>query len=389
MLYALAIEDDLIDDSLLVDEPVNINGYKPRNWYKGYKGMINFEEAIALSVNTIPVKILYQIGVNNFKKQIIASSGITSPYDSTRFPNNLTLALGSGELSPLELASIYTSFLNLGVRKTPRFILRIENLTGEILYENTNQSEERVLSEDTSKKVVHLLRSVVEHKQGTSHWILSQMKKNGLNFPVAAKTGTVRGYPKNLKKYKQRRGVNDVWYIALVPNEVNLIWFGHDKGFPFLGSGGSTGAKVWLEYAINSLKNNTPSEFAFSTPPALSEEEEKEGKEATEAAEKEEEVNQWEQEVNEQRETEETNNIEKATSNTEGENNIEKATSNTEGENNIEKEASNTEGENNIEEATSNMEEENNIEEATSNMEGENNIEEEEGENNIEEDHPR
>ena len=264
LLYALAIENQLVNGSVLVDEPININGYKPRNWYKGYKGSVSIEEAVAMSVNTIPVKLLSKIGVSAFKNKIVMSSGITASDRKNNLPHNLTLALGSGELSPLELASIYTAILNLGVRKRTRLIRRIETLSGEVLYEDFNDEEKRVLSEDACIQVIELLRSVVEHEKGTSYWISAQMKKNGLSFPIAAKTGTVQGYHKNLKKYGQKRGVNDVWYVAVVPGEVDLVWFGHDRGFPFQGSGGYTGGGVWLEYASKTLKKSAPEEFPFS-----------------------------------------------------------------------------------------------------------------------------
>ena len=264
LLYALAIEKELINESIFIDEPININGYRPRNWYKGYKGSLSPKEAVAMSVNTIPVKLLSQMGVSFFKDKIALSAGVTASERKNKLPNNLTLALGSGELSPMELASIYTTILNLGIQRKTRLIKRIETLSGEVLYEDFNEEKISVLSEEACIQVIELLRSVIEHEKGTGHWISAQLKKNNLPFLVAAKTGTVEAYDENLRRYGQKRGVNDVWYVAIVPNEVNLVWFGHDRGFPFKGSGGYTAGEVWLKYASKALRKNMPQEFPFS-----------------------------------------------------------------------------------------------------------------------------
>ena len=261
-LYALALEEGIYSlDSLVTDEKINISGYKPRNWYKGYKGEMSLSKAVAMSVNTVAVKTLNELGSGYYKKILSRAGDIPSD----RFDSNLSLALGSGELTVIELASIYSVLLNAGRKTEPHLIKKIVSERGEVFEEYAAYSQGRkILEPETAKDAVSLLQNVVNDPEGTANWVSSSMKKSRMSFPVAAKTGTVQTVGSVRKKYRNMPGIHDVWFVALVPGEVNVVWIGHDDGAPFEGSGSSTAAAAWFSYASGGLRDLKQNSFDFS-----------------------------------------------------------------------------------------------------------------------------
>jgi len=263
-LYAAAIEEKILDESsTVVDEPIQISGYSPRNWYKGYKGKIFLKQAIAQSVNTVAVKILNDLGIGKFKSYLGLALGLDFMDYTGRFPNNLTIALGSAELTPLELALLYSSIANGGSSITPKLILKIEKKSGEILWEDISSSrKEQVFSKSTCKSIIHLMESVFE-EDGTADWVSKRRNKTGdfLTFPVAGKSGTVQTDEIIRKKFSGAEGVHDVWFVGLVPKNVTVVWIGHDMGVPFNASGASNAGSVWANFAQSSFAGMSDKEF--------------------------------------------------------------------------------------------------------------------------------
>lgn len=255
-LYAYAIEKGLVDlHSIVVDEAVNISGYKPTNWYNGYKGEISLKEAVALSVNTVPVKLLREIGMADFRRKLSLATDIPL----NRLENNLSLALGSSEITPIELARLYGVFLNSGYKINPVLIKKIENADGSIREESaaTTLNNERIFTEKTCNETIQLLRASIDNSAGTAFWIKKAMTEKGLTLSVAAKTGTVQTDKMIKKKYRHLKGSHDVWFVAMIPGEVDVVWFGNDSGMPFNGSGSGTAGGAWLQYAAGALKEIT------------------------------------------------------------------------------------------------------------------------------------
>ena len=264
LLYALSFEKGLFEDSYdVVDEPVYFHGYQPRNGYKGYKGLISLQKAVAVSSNTVAVKTLHSLGVGHFTDKLTEMTEMNRLSKPRTFPPNLTLALGSGELSPIELAAIYGVFLNSGKEVSPTLIQKVETDSGEILYEAEmpDGMSYRLLSERTCTETLKLLMNVVEDEEGTAHWIGRELKSLQMTFPLAAKTGTIASYKEHSKRYGQIKGIHDAWFAALVPEEVNVVWLGHDRGMPFPGSGSGTAGKAWFDYAVRNFKDKINDEF--------------------------------------------------------------------------------------------------------------------------------
>lgn len=269
LLYANAIEDGLYDiDSVVNDEEIRIGRYKPRNWYHGYKGEMTLRSAVAQSVNTIAVKTIDDLGVDRFRSML--GSALELGYFETRnrFTATHSLALGSAELTPMELTRIYGIISNGGFLVRPYLIQSVEDANGTVLFDSgmTPSPSIRLLSEETAARTLFLLRGVIEDPDGTASFIQrARNKTEGMNdFPMAGKSGTVQTVSEVRKKYPGLRGVHDAWFVGMVPDETTIIWFGQDEGAPFPGSGSSTAGSAFWNYSRIAHKNRITGDFPYS-----------------------------------------------------------------------------------------------------------------------------
>ena len=257
-LYAVALDEDIYRaKSLVYDEPVKFHNYQPKNWNNKYLGTVPLAKALAHSINTVAVKTLEQIGVAYFRQKMAAAISISRVEARRRFPNNLSLALGSGELTPLELGQIYLTLINGGVTKTPHLITLIENEKMEVVYRPQLRYEKRILRAASCSEAIWLMSQVFNEKlEGTASFIsrLKRKNKKFLNFPIAGKTGSVQMSNKNFRDYGIS-GYHDAWFVGLHPEEVNVIWLGQDQGAP-IRSSGTQAAVVWSRYAQQALQKS-------------------------------------------------------------------------------------------------------------------------------------
>ncbi|MCB1189371.1 MAG: transglycosylase domain-containing protein [Leptospiraceae bacterium] len=264
-VYALALEKRIINpSSIVVDEKINFNGYSPRNWYKGYKGDITIRYALAQSVNTISVKLLKEIGVDYFLNKL--SMTLSIPYSElkNRMGKNLSLALGSGELTPMEMAIVYSTIANGGRRIVPRRILRItDDHAQDLLVDELSviESGERILDPVACAMTINLMESVTA-EGGTMPVKFSPNEY----FPVAGKTGTVQTPPNIMKKWRQKFGIRDAWFVGILPANVTTVWVGNDQGAPFPGSGSKTSGRIWLKYAYSIKRGDGGEDYKLIRP---------------------------------------------------------------------------------------------------------------------------
>ncbi len=197
--------------------------WRPQNYERDvYEGPMSLRTALAKSKNTVSVRLIEAIGPEaaiDFARRV----GIASP-----LPGNLTLALGTGEVTPLELANAYATFAAMGESAEPAFLLSVRDKNGELL-ERASAVGEEVVSPGVAFLVTSMMQSVVE--EGTGR------RAAELGRPVAGKTGTA----------SENR---DAWFVGFTPELVAVVWVGRDNHKP-LGRGG-TGAAValpiWLDF---------------------------------------------------------------------------------------------------------------------------------------------
>ena len=253
IIFALALEKHIINPSTLVkDEKINIGGYTPKNWYGSYKGYITARHALAQSVNTIAVKLLQEVGVGYFLEKMSLILSIPTSELKERFGNNLSLALGSGELSPMELAMVYSTIANGGYKIRPKKILKITDdddidRTPPELY--TDEAKEQILDPVACAMAMNLLESVLSG-EGT----LPVRGKEKDKIPLAGKTGTVQTPKKAMEKWGNRKGIRDSWFAGILPGNVTTVWVGNDQSAPFPGSGAGISGMVWLRY-VNFMRS--------------------------------------------------------------------------------------------------------------------------------------
>lgn len=206
-VYAPAVEyAGWTPASVILDEPTDFGGYKPKNAGNAYYGNVTMRAALKSSLNIPAVKVLQSIGVANGRKYL-QSVGI--PLDDRDW--NLSLALGSMTYgaSPVQMAAAYSPFANGGIYHAPYFIEQITDRDGRIVYRHQD-SGTRVLSPQSAYLLTHMMQTVISSGTGT--------RLNGVGVPVAGKTGTVN----------MTGGNRDVWMSAYTADLSVSVWMGFD-----------------------------------------------------------------------------------------------------------------------------------------------------------------
>lgn len=228
IIYAAALEKGFTPDSVIIDEPMNLPGtrrgetWQPKNFENRYYGPTELRTGLIHSRNIVAIKLLQAVGIDPVVK-MAKNLGIRS-----KIKPDLTLALGSSEVSLLELTGAYTPFANRGYYSKPVLIEKIIDRHGKVLEENRPYTV-RVMSEKTATQMDMMLQDVIN--QGTGS------EARGLKKTAGGKTGTTDRYM-------------DAWFIGYTRDFVTGVWVGHDKKVSLGrgGSGGHAAAPIWLDF---------------------------------------------------------------------------------------------------------------------------------------------
>ncbi len=189
--------------------------WTPRNSGDKYGGEITLKDALAKSVNVISARLIDMVTPSNVAR-LAKSSGIES-----RIPNAPSIALGSVELSLMEMTGAYATFANKGLRVAPNMLMRIEDKNGTVLADFTPRTKE-VLSEESAFVVLELLKGVTTAGSGvrlrtSEHYYKDIITGFPYKFtnPIAGKTGTTQNH-------------TDGWFMGVVPNLATGVWTGGD-----------------------------------------------------------------------------------------------------------------------------------------------------------------
>lgn len=252
LVYTLAFEKRIVNpSSIVVDEHISFSGYSPKNWYSGYKGEVTVRRAFAQSINTISVKLLNDIGLTYFLDKLGDILSLDPEVVQKRFNRNLSLALGSGELTPMELATIYATIQNGGKKIIPRKILKITDSQSLEDFSFPTVETYQVLDPVACAMALDTIESVLT-EEGTMPIRTGKEER----FPMGGKTGTVQSPKEARKKWGNIVGVRDAWFSGLIPNASSVVWIGNEWGAPFPGSGSGTTGKVWWKFAHAVVQKN-------------------------------------------------------------------------------------------------------------------------------------
>ena len=208
--------------------------WTPKNSGEKYGGEISLKEALAKSVNVISARLIDMVTPANVAR-LAKSAGIKS-----RIPKSPSIALGSVELSLMEMTGAYATFANKGMRVEPNMLLRIEDKNGTVLADFTPKTNE-VLSEESAYVVLELLKGVTTAGSGvrlrtSAHYYKDIITGFPYEFrnPIAGKTGTTQNQ-------------TDGWFMGVVPNLATGVWTGgEDRAVHFENIAEGQGATMSL-----------------------------------------------------------------------------------------------------------------------------------------------
>ncbi|MEA3464418.1 MAG: PBP1A family penicillin-binding protein [Thermodesulfobacteriota bacterium] len=250
LIYSAAMDKGYTAASVILDTPLIFKEttaegkkreWKPKNYGNKFSGPTSLRTALTHSRNIITIKLLNKIGIG-YTARYLKKLGISSPLN-----RDLTMALGSGAITPMELATAYSVFASGGVKTTANYITRITDRNGRILQsvdpadfpfgladdqKLIRLQRQRVISQETACLITNMLESVVQRGTG---WRAKALKR-----PNAAKTGTTN----NLK---------DAWFAGYIPQLVTVSWVGYDHE-RYLGkneTGSKAAAPAWVAFMRN------------------------------------------------------------------------------------------------------------------------------------------
>ena len=229
--YLAAIEGGVSPDDTIVDAPVTIDGWSPKNFSGGYAGTVTVRQAFAQSINTVAVRLAERVGFDTVA-DTARRFGITTPID--RRP---AMALGASDVTLLELTSAYAAVANQGVEARPYAIRRIATASGRVLY-TRDAAEARVLvAPYVAAKMTELLQAAVETGTGRNAQI---------GRPLAGKTGTTSSN-------------KDGWFVGFTSELTTGVWMGRDdaKAVPVL-QGGRAPARAFAAYMARAVGGTPP-----------------------------------------------------------------------------------------------------------------------------------
>jgi penicillin-binding protein 1B len=217
------------------------NTWSPRNYSPVEEKEVTMRTALAKSINLPTVDLAMKVGLDQVVKTAL-SFGFSSPL--MPYPS---LALGSSEVIPLELARAYCAFAADGTLPQPLSVKEVTDEDGNSL-EGRYMVVERVTTPAKAFIITSMLRSAVEEGTGRS------LKPLGIDFPVAGKTGTTND-------------LKDAWFVGYTPELLTLVWVGYDQGEPLSGPGSEVALPIWADL-MNGVRQHLSGEW-FEMPPGV------------------------------------------------------------------------------------------------------------------------
>ncbi|TPN94711.1 transglycosylase domain-containing protein [Mesorhizobium sp. B1-1-5] len=222
-VYMAALEAGRTPDSVRNDAPIKIGKWTPDNYGGKYYGKVTLATALAKSLNSVAAQLTMEVGPDAVV-EAAHRMGIQSDLQA-----NTSIALGTSEVTPLELTSAYVPFANGGYKPDVHFIRRITTGDGKVLYENSGGSAPRVIKADVVGMMNSMMTGTVE---------IGTAKKAAFNWPSAGKTGT-------------SQNSRDAWFVGYTANLTTGVWFGNDDGSPMKKvTGGALPAQAWHEFMV-------------------------------------------------------------------------------------------------------------------------------------------
>ena len=236
IVYLTALLDGMTPDDLVLDAPITIGNWSPQNFSGTFVGELTATQALATSANTAAVRIMQMAGVDAVvaTARRLGLSGELSP--------NLSLALGTGEVTLLELTAAYAAIANDGRAVWPYGIETITDRQDNSLYRRAGSGAGQAVPSWAASELMGMLTSVIESGTG---------RNAGFGWPAAGKTGTSQDY-------------RDGWFVGFTAEYVAGVWVGNDDGsFMDRVTGGGLPARIWHDVMAAAHRDLSPRPLPF------------------------------------------------------------------------------------------------------------------------------
>ena len=231
-VYLAAIEKGLTPDDLRQDAPITIKGWSPENYTRNYRGAVTLREALAHSLNTVAVRLCQEVG----PKAVIGVAqrlGITSPLKP-----NVSIALGTSEVSPIEMVGAFAAFANGGTGVIPYVISEVKGPKGRVLYRRKEGGLGRVVGPAAVGMMNTMMHETVA--SGTAR------KADIPGWDLAGKTGTSQDF-------------HDAWFVGYSATLVAGVWLGNDDNSSMKRvTGGGLPVEIWQRFMKTALAGQEP-----------------------------------------------------------------------------------------------------------------------------------
>ncbi len=250
-IYSSALEKGFTPATIINDAPLTFSAdqtgstpWEPKNYDGKYEGPMRMREALVHSKNLVSIRILQSI-TPAYAQDYITKFG----FDAAKHPPYLTMALGAGSVTPLQMLTGYSVFANGGFRTTPYYIKRIEDAQGHVLSKAApvvaNENAEQVIDVRNAYTMVSMMQDVVKHGTGIRAMQLGRQD-------LAGKTGTTSDSV-------------DAWFCGFQPTVVGIAWMGFDQPRSLGGkeTGGGAALPIWMSYMEKVLKNVPEAQYSM------------------------------------------------------------------------------------------------------------------------------
>ena len=221
-VYLTALERGLTPDTVREDKPIAVKGWRPENYSHEYFGPVPLSKALALSLNTVSVRLTLEFGPTAVMRTA-HRLGIASKLEP-----NASISLGTSEVSVLELVGAYASFANGGMAVTLHVVERVQSANGKLMYQRTDDNLGRIIEPG----YVGMMNAMMQQTL-----LIGTARKAELpGWPAAGKTGTSQDF-------------RDAWFIGYTGHLVTGVWLGNDDNSPTKKTtGGGIPVEIWSKF---------------------------------------------------------------------------------------------------------------------------------------------
>ena len=241
-VYTAAVDSGMPPTTILEDTPVSYPAGDGTRWAPmddddRFFGPITMRYALAQSRNVVAVKLANEIGIDKVI-EYAKRMGVKSPLEA-----DLSLALGSSVVSPLDMAAGYATLANAGIHIEPSPLRLVRDSLGTPILDNTYPQQTEVVSAGTAYVMTSMLEGVIQHGTGYPNADIGR--------PAAGKTGTTSDF-------------RDAWFVGYTPDLVTAVWVGNDNYKRMSESyGGNIPARIWARFMKSALAKTPKHDFAF------------------------------------------------------------------------------------------------------------------------------